>query len=68
MTADADREIYFEFTAVGAVVKVAAVDAQTGLEVTIMGPAGASRTDLQRLAAQKLKARLAKGSDPPLAG
>jgi Domain of unknown function (DUF6898) len=36
-----------------------------GLEVTVMGPAGASRADLQRLAVQKLKARLVKGPEPP---
>ena len=65
---DADREVYFEFTAIGAVVKVAAIDAQTGLEVTVMGPAGAPRADLQRLAMQKLKARLAKGVEKPPAG
>jgi hypothetical protein len=62
-----EREIYFEFTAVGSVVKVAAIDAQTGLEVAVMGPAGAAQADLQRLAVQKLKARLAKrasGSEP----
>jgi hypothetical protein len=55
-----DREVYFEFTAIGSVVKVAAIDAQTGLEVAVMGPANAARADLERLALQKLKARLAK--------
>ncbi len=68
MTGDADREVYFEFTAVGAVVKVAAIDAQTGLEVIVMGPIGAPRADLERLAMQKLKARLAKGPATPPAG
>ena len=61
MMGEEDREVYFEFTAVGGAVRVAAIDAQTGLEVTVMGPAGAPRADLQRLAVQKLKARLAKG-------
>ena len=56
----ADREVYFEFTAVGSAVKVAAIDAETGLEVAVMGPASAARADLERLALQKLKARLAK--------
>ena len=65
---EGDREVYFEFTAVGAVVKVAAIDAQTGLEVSVMGPAGAPRGDLQRLALQKLRARLAKGPERPPAG
>ena len=56
----ADHEVYFEFTAVGSAVKVAAIDAETGLEVAVMGPACAARADLERLALQKLKARLAK--------
>jgi hypothetical protein len=68
MMGEGDREVYFEFTALGAVVKVAAIDAQTGLEVSVMGPAGAPRGDLQRLALQKLRARLAKGSERPPAG
>jgi hypothetical protein len=55
---DAGGEIYFEFTAIGRSVKVSAIDAATGTEVSIMGPATASRADLQRLALQKLQARL----------
>jgi hypothetical protein len=54
--------VYFEFTAVGASVKVCAIDAATGIEVSIIGPARASRADLQQLALQKLRARLK--SDP----
>ena len=50
--------VYFEFTAVGTSVKVAAIDAATGIEVSVVGPARASQADLQRLALQKLKARL----------
>jgi hypothetical protein len=68
MMGEGGREVYFEFTAVGAVVKVAAIDAQTGLEVSVMGPAGAPRGELQRLALQKLRARLAKGPERPPAG
>jgi hypothetical protein len=68
MMGEGDREVYFEFTALGAVVKVAAIDAQTGLEVSVMGPVGAPRADLQRLALQKLRARLAKGPERPSAG
>ena len=52
------REIYFEFVAIGRQVKVSAIDAATGTEVSVMGPATASRADLQRLALQKLQARL----------
>ena len=58
---DGDRaagEVYFEFTAIGASVKVAAIDAATGIEVSVVGPARAAQADLQRLALQKLKASL----------
>jgi hypothetical protein len=51
-------EVYFEFTALGGSVKVAAIDAGTGVEVSVVGPASASQAHLQRLAMQKLMARL----------
>jgi hypothetical protein len=54
----AGREVYFEFTAIGASVRVAAIDALTGIEVTAIGPATAARADLEQLALAKLKARL----------
>ena len=54
------REVLFEFTVVGAAVRVAAIDAATGIEVTVIGPAGAAQADLQRLALGKLRARLAR--------
>ena len=38
--------------------RVCAVDAGTGIEVVIMGPATASQNDLKTLALRKLKARL----------
>jgi hypothetical protein len=52
------REVLFEFTALGGAMKVAAIDAATGIEVTVMGPAQASRADLQKLALAKLRRRL----------
>jgi hypothetical protein len=55
---DAPREVYFEFTAIGPTVRVAAIDALTGIEVTAIGPATAARADLEQLALAKLKARL----------
>ena len=58
MTKSGDREVYFEFVAIGNVVKVMAIDSVTGIEVSIMGPVKAARADLQQLALQKLKARL----------
>jgi hypothetical protein len=51
-------EVLFEFTAIGAVMKVAAIDAATGIEVTVMGPVHATRADLQKLALAKLRKRL----------
>jgi len=54
--------VYFELTPIGGTVKVAAIDAATGIEVSVIGPARASQADLQRLALQKLKARLRAGS------
>jgi hypothetical protein len=54
-------EVYFEFHAIGASVKVCAIDPHSGIEVSIIGPANAARADLQRLALQKLLARLRRG-------
>jgi hypothetical protein len=60
MARDETGEVYFEFTAIGAVVKVAAIDAATGTEVSVMGPGSAGPSDLEQLALAKLKARLAR--------
>jgi hypothetical protein len=57
---DGEHEVYFEFTAIGGSVRVAAIDAVTGVEVTVIGPAGAAQADLQKLALAKLKTRLAR--------
>jgi hypothetical protein len=57
-----EREVYFEFTPIGRTVKVSAIDAATGIEVSVVAPAGAARADLQRLALRKLEARLSAGS------
>jgi hypothetical protein len=53
--------VFFELTTIGASVKVAAIDAATGIEVSMVGPARASQADLQRVALRKLKARLKAG-------
>ena len=60
MTSAEPREVFFEFIAIGTTVKVVAIDAATGTEVTVIGPAGAAQSDLERLALAKLKARLAR--------
>jgi hypothetical protein len=59
---EAGNETYFEFIVVGRHAKVSAIDAATGTEVSVMGPATASQADLQRLALKKLQARLKAGS------
>jgi hypothetical protein len=51
-------EVYFEFKPYGGAVKVTAIDAATGTEVSVMGPASAAQADLERVALQKLRARL----------
>ncbi len=53
-------EVYFEITVVGGSARVAAVDAATAIEVTVVGPAGASTSDLKKLALAKLTARIAR--------
>jgi hypothetical protein len=58
------REVLFEFTPVGTVTKVAAIDPATGIEVSVMGPSHASRADLQRLALAKLRKRLGSTEKP----
>jgi hypothetical protein len=52
------REVYFEFTQVGSSVKVTAIDAASGVEVTVIGPAAAAPSQLQQLALAKLKVRM----------
>jgi hypothetical protein len=53
-------EVYFEFVAIGRSVKVVAIHAASGVEVSVLGPAGAAHSDLERLALQKLLARLGR--------
>ena len=51
-------EVYFEFTQVGRSMKVAAIDAHTGVEVSIVGPAACPQSQLENLALKKLRKRL----------
>jgi hypothetical protein len=57
----AERETIFEFIRIGAAVKVTAVDAATGIEVSIVGDPAAGEEALKRLARQKFDYVLAKG-------
>jgi hypothetical protein len=57
--------ILYEFTYLGgSSVRVAAIDPESGRESVIIGPAGAARADLQRLARAMLERR-ASASAPP---
>ena len=47
-------EVYIEFIPQGAYVKVSAICAQTGFEVSIVGDAKASQKELEALAVRKL--------------
>lgn len=59
----ASGTVYLEFTQIGDYQRVAAIDAATGIEVVVAGPLNAARHDLERLAAAKLKRRLAREAD-----
>ena len=53
-----EREVYFEFVKIGNAVKITAVDSLTAVEVSVMGPANAAQSDLERVALRKLKERI----------
>lgn len=52
-------EVYLEYRFVGDLLRVAAIDAETGTEVSVFGPSSVSRDELGRIAARKLARRLA---------
>jgi hypothetical protein len=56
-------EIYVEFIVQGAFVKATAIDSKSGVEASIIGPAGASRADLSTAAVRKLEYVLKKQKD-----
>jgi hypothetical protein len=49
------KEIYVEFVVMGNTVKVTAIDSETGLEASVIGPAGAPRGALAEAARRKLE-------------
>jgi hypothetical protein len=51
-------EVYLELHPIGGSVKVSAIHAETGVEVSAIAPAYASKADLQRLILKKLEVRL----------
>jgi len=49
------QEVFVEFVTQGNVVKATAIDAASGVEASIVGPAGAPREALQAAAIRKLE-------------
>ncbi|HEX4026739.1 MAG TPA: hypothetical protein VHX18_03905 [Rhizomicrobium sp.] len=49
------REIFVEFVTLGNTVKATAIDPDTGLEASIVGPANAPRSTLAEAARRKLE-------------
>ena len=64
---DAPRagEVYFELLRAPNALRLVAIDAATGIEVTVMGPVNASRDDLERIALRKLQRRIEAGRQTP---
>ncbi|WP_068315964.1 DUF6898 family protein [Polycladidibacter hongkongensis] len=56
----ADTAVYFEFVPLGAQVKVSAICASTGVEVSLLVPKTTPQTYMQDLALRKLRRRLAQ--------
>lgn len=53
-----NSEVYLEFQAVGQTQKLTAIDAATGIEVTVLGPLNATRQHMTQLAVKKLQRRI----------
>lgn len=53
-------EIFFEFRQVGAQMRVAAIDATTGIEVIVIAPLTAPKSQMQSIALAKLRRRMAQ--------
>jgi len=49
------KEIYVEFVVMGNTVKVTAIDSESGLEASVIGPAGAPRGAMAEAARRKLE-------------
>jgi hypothetical protein len=57
-------EVYFEFITLANAVKVNAVDADTGTEVSIFGPRSTAQGELERIALAKLDYVLRRAAKP----
>ncbi|WP_193336299.1 DUF6898 family protein [Devosia beringensis] len=58
-------EVYFEFSQVGRQMRVAAIDADTGIEVIVITPVSATKMQMQQLALAKLLKKLGTTPPPP---
>jgi len=61
-SASGQSDVYFEFTQIGAQMRVAAIDSRTGTEVIVIAPLAATQIQMQQLALAKLKRRLERES------
>lgn len=62
-------EVYFELLRAPNALRLVAIDAATGTEVTVMGPVNASRDEMERIALRKLRRRIeAERQAPPPTG
>lgn len=59
-TSVAPGETLFEFVTRGNATRCAAIDAATGVEVVVIGPAGAAEAHLRLVALRKLRMRMAR--------
>jgi hypothetical protein len=55
------KEIFVEFVILGNTLKATAIDAESGLEASVIGPAGAARAAMADAARRKLEFLLKKG-------
>ncbi len=60
------REVIFEYTPLGASVKVTAIDCATGVEAFVLGPIGAPQRDLERLALHRLQQKITRETERAL--
>ena len=59
------HDVYFEFMQIGGQMRVAAIDAKTGIEVIVIAPVTATQIQMQNIALAKLKRRLESQNQGP---
>jgi hypothetical protein len=60
---DGHGEVLFEFVRIGMQMRVSAIDPKTGMEVVIVAPANAPRSQIEKVAMAKLRRKLAEGGE-----